>query len=123
MELELNPDAVELGVMIKIAREQSQISIRNLASLANARRTFIIKLENGTLPNCYRDVMLRVVGSLNFTLGERERVFALINLYCPPGINIKTKSRRKKTFPRKLRGAPVTVWQRSQMSLRLFAYR
>ncbi len=123
MESEINVYAVELGMMIKTARERSQISIRNLASFANARRSFVIKLENGTLPNYYRDVMLRVVGSLDFNLKEREKVFVLINLYCPPGINEKTKSRRKKTFPWKRRGTPVTVWQRSQMSLRLFAYR
>jgi hypothetical protein len=123
MELELNPDAVALGLMVSNARVKKNMSLNKLADLANARRKQIMRIENGTLRNCYKGIFLDVVGCLDFTHEEREKAFILIDSYCPPGINEKTKSRRKKTFPWKRRGTPVTVWQRSQMSLRLFAYR
>jgi len=100
------------GVLIKSVRERQGLSINNLASFSNVRRTFVKKIEEGTLPSCYHDMVLRVVGGLGLTLSERERALILVKLCFPVKEKIKKRSRRKKLFPRKFK--PAIIWCKDQ---------
>lgn len=102
----------EFGVLIKSVRERQGLSINNLASFSNVRRTFVKKIEEGTLPSCYHDMVLRVVGGLDLTLSERERALILVKLCFPVKGKIKKRSRRKKLFPRKFK--PAIIWCKDQ---------